>query len=87
MLLVVERREDTMLPPPAEAPRSTERALRHMGWPFPVSNYTVPLPPPRRPVPAQAVAPVQVPAFRPVAEPRRAPATRLPVAELALEVA
>jgi hypothetical protein len=82
MLLVVERREDPMLPPPADAaPRSTERALRHMAWPFPVNDYTAPLPAPRRPValPAKAPAPV----------PRRLPTLRPAVQEsaLTLEVA
>lgn len=82
MLLVVERREDPFLPPPADAaPRSTERALRHMGWPFPVNDYTVPLPSLRR---AATTRPTTVA----VPEPRRAPSPMtMQEPALALEVA
>ncbi|GAB2489799.1 hypothetical protein [Arenimonas alkanexedens] len=35
MVLIVERRELSPLPPASESgPRSTERALRHMHWHF-----------------------------------------------------
>lgn len=83
MLLVVDRREDLMPSPPEANPRSTERALRHMGWPFPVSeNYTAPQPPARRMPQAQPPRP------EPRHAPRRAPApVAMPVPMFALELA
>jgi hypothetical protein len=83
MLLVVDRREDLMPSPPEAGPRSTERALRHMGWPFPVDgNYTAPQPPARRIAQAQPTRP------EPRQLPRRAPApVAIPVPMFALELA
>jgi len=50
MVLIVERRDPTPLPPLADpGPRSTECALRHMHWPF-VTADAGPLPQ-RRPFP------------------------------------
>lgn len=80
MLLVIESREDLAPVPADTAPRSTEQALRAMGWPFPVDHAPVV---PRRPLPLAArsnvvtfkpaPAPVVAPATAPTAEPRRAP--------------
>jgi hypothetical protein len=73
MLLVIESRADLMSLPAETAPRSTARALEHMGWPFPVDDA----PAPRRPLPLRATNVVAlrpaVPAPSPV-EPRRSAA-------------
>lgn len=84
MLLVIESRADLAPIPTESAPRSTECALRHMGWPFPVSDTT-----PRRapPVRATALATPAPPASLPIPalEPRRNPRPALPL--FALELA
>ena len=87
MLMVIETREDVAPIPADPTPRSTERALRAMGWPFPVDNAT---PRPQRPLPLAAkptnVVPlIPTPAPTPVAtpEPRRAARIALPLFALA----
>ena len=82
MLLVIESRTDLTPVPTEAAARSTETALRNMGWPFPVDDA---VPTPRRPIPIAASAsnvvalkpaPVSPPAPTPTVEPRRIAARR-----------
>jgi hypothetical protein len=89
MLLVIESREDLAAIPADTAPRSTEQALRAMGWPFPVDDA---VPTPRRPLPVAArpsnvvpLKPAPAPVVTPVLpEPRRAARRALPLFGLEL---
>jgi len=86
MLMVIETREDLAPIPADPTPRSTERALQAMGWPFPVDDTR---PQPRRPLPLTArtnVVPMPtpatpMPAARP--EPRRVARLAVPLFALA----
>ena len=82
MLLVIESRTDLTPVPTEAAARSTEIALRNMGWPFPVDDS---VPTPRRPLPIAArasnvvalkPAPAAAPAPPPFVEPHRIAARR-----------
>lgn len=85
MLMVIETREDMAPIPVDPTPRSTERALQAMGWPFPVDHSA---PRPRRPLPIAAKpsnvvslptpAPV-LPTPAAVPEPRRAARIAIPL--------
>lgn len=52
MVLIVDPREFHLLAPQEAAPRSTERALRHMHWPFAPGEG-----PARRPLPLRDPSP------------------------------
>jgi len=87
MLMVIETREDLAPIPADPTPRSTERALQAMGWPFPVDDAR---PQPRRPIPLAAktnnVVPLTMPATpMPAArpEPRRVARVAIPLFALA----
>ena len=87
MLMVIETREDLAPIPADPTPRSTERALQAMGWPFPVDDTK---PTPRRPLPLAAktsnVVPMPIPAApMPAArpEPRRVARVAVPLFALA----
>ena len=89
MLLVIETREDLAPIPADPTPRSTERALQAMGWPFPVDTA----PAPRRPLPLAAKPnnvvplPIPAPAATPlpaaIPEPRRVARVSVPLFALA----
>jgi hypothetical protein len=89
MLMVIETREDLAPIPADPTPRSTERALQAMGWPFPVDDSR---PQPRHPLPLQAKANNVVPMPTPVPsaplpaarpEPRRVARIAVPLFALA----